>query len=64
MTMMSGIELLNLVKKYSSKENIAPKLFLSSSDDANLKEFNLKNIGFLSKPISKKEIINILDNIK
>ena len=62
MTMMTGVELLNLLKKYSSKENKAPKLFLSSSDDANLKEFNLKGISFLSKPISKKEIRNIIEH--
>ena len=41
MTMMSGIDLLSLVSKYSIEKKT--KLFISSSDDANLKGCKLEH---------------------
>jgi len=58
MTMMSGMDLINLVKKYADKKQPID-LYISSSDNDNLKDYNTMQ-NFLPKPISKKEIKKII----
>ena len=59
MSMMNGLEMLNILKKYSISED-NPKLCISSADDSHLKSQNIQNICFLPKPISKKELRKLL----
>jgi len=55
MTMMNGLETLAIIKKCLRNENYL-KLFVSTSDDAYLKEKKIDYLEFLTKPVSKKEL--------
>jgi len=55
MTMMNGLETLAIIKKCLRNENYL-KLFVSTSDDAHLKEKKIDYLKFLTKPVSKKEL--------
>ena len=61
MPLMSGIDMLNLVSKYSDKQqNI--KCYISSSDNENIKEFKEVKYKLLNKPVCKNDIIKIIDS--
>ena len=59
MSMMNGVEALTLIKKFSPDNPI--NLFICSSDDSNIKDQNLDFLRFLSKPVSKGELIKALN---
>ena len=59
MTLMTGLDYLNLVSKYSdSQQNI--KCYISSSNSENLKELKTMKYKLLSKPFCKSEILKII----
>ncbi len=58
MSMMCGVDLLNLVKQYSCDSGY-PRLYISSSDDAYLK--TCVNYTFLAKLVTKKNIRDIVN---
>jgi len=61
MSMMEGGDLIKLVERYKQSRNI--KLYISSTDNEVLKNLNIKNVEFLSKPARKSELKKIIDPV-
>ncbi|MCQ2910936.1 MAG: response regulator [Clostridia bacterium] len=59
---MNGLELLNVIKNNDELKNIPVFMLTAISDSDKIKDFMKMAQGYVQKPVSKRELLSVLNN--